>query len=136
MGSRGQAVTIRIQIPSPLVIVVPGFFDAVATDITNWMRISGGFPLKGAAVDITAKGAPGTSPVTFDLMQSVDGGVSFATVLPSGSANKLTLPVGDKLASFTPTWTTDLSDGDILRVDLVQIDDGSGHDLVIVITPT
>lgn len=137
MSGRGQAVSIGGKTePSTITFLLPGPVGPIATDITDtWIRVPvGGLNLTGATAHIQAKVAPGTTAPSWDLMRSTNGGTSFTTVLPSGAANKLPLAVGSKTASLTPAWaTTTLDEGDFLRVDVVQTDNGTAKNVRITV---
>lgn len=138
MTGRGQAVTIGGGGggPSTITILLPGSVGPVITDITDtWIRVpAGGLDLTGALAHILAKVAPGGTAPSWDIMRSTNGGTSFATILPTGAANKLQLAVGSKTASLTPAWTvTTLDEDDLLRVDVVQTDNGTARNVRLTI---
>ena len=125
MSPRGQTVPLSGLGggPSPITLLIFGFITG-GTDITaTWYRAAQALTLKN--VVITAKAAPGTTAVTFDILRSTDGGVSFATLL---TTTKLTLPVGDQTITLVSgvdiVWNSALAEGDLLRVDVLSQDDG------------
>lgn len=139
-GGRGQAVTLKGESggSTSIYILLPGFFGPTANDITaNWLRIDGTFALAGASAHVVGKTAPGGSAPFWDIKRSADNGGSWASILPSGIANKIYLAVGAHVSDQTPDWQVDtLDDGDLLAVDLVQTDDGTGANITISIVPT
>jgi hypothetical protein len=91
-------------------------------------------------VAVTAKVIPISTDYIADVQVSTDGGTTFNSLLPSGDANKVVLPVsGLNWAVITPTWDiSHLTIGDQLRVDILQADGiVSGVEVVLVgvITP-
>lgn len=128
MTQRGQAVP-NAEITPPAVqsitIILPGF-PVVANDVCmNWFRVNQDFTLSGASFFIAAKTAPSGSAVIFDIQRSQNFGASFASIFPSGLGNKLTFPAGSSHATATITLAiTTLTAGDVLRVDILQVDSG------------
>lgn len=133
---RGQAVGLggSTAVAGNIVILMPGFIGPVFADVTfQWFRVTGDLKI-GAKAHIVMRTAPGTTAPAWDIMRSTNNGASFSTILPAGASNKLQMPVGQLTVDLTPAWTvTDLADGDLLRVDIVQTDDGTGADVEIVI---
>lgn len=131
-SGRGQAVTIGgTTVPTVLSIFLPGFVGPTGNDITNnWFRIpKGGLDLTNATAHIVMRTAAGTTDPIWDVLVSTDNGGSFTSILP---ATKLVATHGNKVTDLTPAWvTTSLDEGDLLRVDLTQTDDGSGADIEI-----
>ena len=136
MSGRGQAVNLGGSSKSPIItIILPGLTPAVGTDITsNWLRVpAGGLNFVGATAHIVARTAPaGSNAVIFDLKYSTNNGSSFSDLLGSP---KLTLAVGSRVADIaTPNWqVTTLDEGDLIRVDVTQIDNGTAADFAITI---
>lgn len=133
-SGRGQAVTLKGGTASggSILILLPGFIGPVANDLASgWLYMDRDITTAGAVVHITAKTAPGATDVHYRLEKSSNNGTSFAAI-HSGS---LTLPHGDHVATVTPTWTDDLAEGELLRIDLTQTDNGTGADVSIVVVP-
>lgn len=106
----------------PISIIIPGPVDVVANDICGaWFRVTrpNGDTFKPGKVHITAKGAATTTSVKFDILVSTNHGSSFTTALSA----TLTLSTSVHFVDLTPTWSiADFNDGDLIRVDLTQID--------------
>lgn len=122
MTQRGQAVPNPKKLTGrPITVILPGFLDAAAVDVTsNWLRISETFVLDGdTSIYYVAKGAPSSS-LGINIRKSVDGGVSFSSILSSP------LSLSGHVQHITPTWLGgDLEVGDLLRVDITTADTSS-----------
>jgi hypothetical protein len=102
--------------------------QTVATDVTaNHRRTT--VNIDGAQVNlthlyVTAKSAPATSSFIADWLVSSDAGTTWNSILPSGSGNKIVLPVGQTRATITPAAfaLNPIQEGWISRVDVLQAD--------------
>lgn len=127
---RGQAVPLaQAGDTSTILVILPGF-PVVANDVTvNWLRINGEFKLSGATVHLQAKtagsGSGSGGNIVLDVLRSANFGASFVSLFLSGLANKLILPPGTSHADVPISLAIDtLNDGDLLRVDILQVDSG------------
>jgi hypothetical protein len=83
-------------------------------------------------VGIVARTAPTGASFITDILVSTDNGGSFSSIFPSGSANKLVLPAGDRVASNSTFAIDTFHRNDILRVDYLQVGSTiSGGNLLI-----
>lgn len=121
MPQRGQAVpNAEASSRVTITIILPGFIDTVANDITaNWLRIEDTFELTDSvtAVHFVAKTVP-ASAIKVDIKKSTNDGSSFSTILSTP------MTFTGHVTDLTPTWAGgDLEEGDLLRVDITQKDD-------------
>lgn len=106
--------------------VLPGI-QVTGTDQTaNHLRITtnlNGQKLTLTHAYVTAKIPPVSVNYSADYLVSIDGGATWNSVFPSGTANKAVLPTGQRTATITPAWAIPtLHDGDFLRVDVLAAD--------------
>lgn len=138
MSGRGQAVAAKgsQQTQFILSIFLPGLIGQTGTDITNnWFRVpAGGLDLSTATIHIVMRIAAGTTDPKWDLMKSTDGGSSFTSIL---GGSKILATHGQKVTDIaSPSWSgATLAEGDLLRVDLITTDDGTGAYTEITIVP-
>lgn len=83
-------------------------------------------------VGVTAKTQPTDSSLIIDLLVSTDDGLTWASIFPSGSSNKLVLPASTTTAVQNVFDIATFSRNDLLRVDYLQVGAGqSGGNLLI-----
>lgn len=121
MSGRGQAVSLSSESNKLISITLPGQLGVVGDDILpHWARMPFSFSLAGVVVYITAKTEAADDPPTFRLMRSSDSGASFEEV------GTFSLSTGVHYESVIVEWAIEsLAEGDFLRLDLTQTDDGS-----------
>lgn len=129
-AGRGQQFTIRtIDRRNPC---------AVGSDLSQpyTLDISDGTWFRPLAATIAAKTAPAGDDLICDYLYSTDEGTTWASLFPSGDANKIVLPDGEVVATITTFAQPVMSVKKFTRIryDVLQVGSGTaGGDLDVVL---
>ncbi len=96
---------------------------AVANDLTLWELCLGSGTFTQWSV--IAKTAPVGADLIIDIKKSSNQGSTWTSLWATHAANRPTIADGAKYATGTAFDTTTYSDGDILRIDIIQVGSGT-----------
>lgn len=108
---------------------------AAGTDIgTTWGRIdcATGESVKVQEIGIVSRIPPSGASFIVDILYSIDSGATWTSLFPLGTANKLVLPSGSRVATNTNFAVSVLPRNALLRTDYLQVGSSiSGGGIVI-----
>jgi len=115
-----------IEIPKEIRLLDTRATIAVGTDLAGHhytVRVDSVRQIQLLDASIQVKTAPVGSSLIIDWLQSSDNGVTWTSIFPTGNANKLVLPAGDKRVTVNIFRLTPLllSRNDLLRYDVIQV---------------
>jgi hypothetical protein len=110
-----------VSYPVARFAVGPGSDIAVANDVANWVPLVGSGILHGAYINSKTGDGPVGSSLIIDIKLSTNGGSTFTSLWATTPANRPTIADGAVVGSAGTPDTTAYVNGNLVRVDVLQV---------------